>query len=161
MIRGWRQSLSELVRRGHSDIYPLIVFDARGPAGLEWPSALPPHPGLLEFYQHCDGGYLAHMSFAGLRDLAALSGRWVESLQAYDNRGDILDPRQHVVWAEDAGGCPLVVDVVDGSVRTFQADGGDWESGHNTVDAYLTWLFNESGPDDWQEALAMLERHEE
>lgn len=157
-VRDWRISLAQLVRRGDSDTYPLLVFDAPRPSNLEWPTSLPPDPGLREFYQHCDGGYLAHIKFAALRDLADLSGRWVECLRDWDKRGDILDPRRHVVWAEDAGGCPLVVDVADRSVCTFQPDGGDWETRYGGVDAYLTWLFNESGPDDWREALAMVDR---
>jgi hypothetical protein len=157
MTRDWRLSLDELAKRGRARVYPLLVFEVHAPSGLTWPTELPAHLPLEEFYRLCDGGYIAHINFARMADIIRLTQRWVATLRAWDNRGDVLDPRRHVVWAEDAGGCPLIVNASDGVVRTFQPDGGNWERGHVGVDAFLMWLFNESGPDDWRQALATLE----
>ncbi|MBO0793285.1 MAG: SMI1/KNR4 family protein, partial [Ktedonobacteraceae bacterium] len=74
-------------------------------------------------------------------------------LADWDQRGDVLLPEQHVVLAEDAGGCPVVWDAATDQVRVFQYDGGDWEPPlASSVDAFLTDLFNpeeEKKEKDW------------
>jgi len=113
------------------------------PARDRWPDYLPTCQALHDFYRLCDGGSLEWFQWFPVSQLAARNRQWVDSLRAWDARGDVLDAARHVVFAEDAGGCPVVWDARTDEVRTFQTDGGDWEPPlAHSLEVFLTQLLN-------------------
>jgi hypothetical protein len=155
---GWRALLRALVRQGKSRTYPLLAFSARPPSLQPWPASLAPCPPLQEFYGICDGGYLAHWNLASLEDVRVWTNRWVDTMRGWRDGADVLDPLRHIVFGNDAGGCPLIVDTQSGEVRTYQVDGGDWESGWSSLEAFFEWLFFSEDLDDWSGAMTELGR---
>jgi hypothetical protein len=108
---------------------------------------------LQEFYGLCDGGSLEWFHWFPLSQLAERNREWGQSMREWDARGAALDSARHVVFAQDAGGCPVVWDARTDEVRAFQVDGGDWETPlASTMEAFLTRLFNpvmgEKGSDE-------------
>jgi hypothetical protein len=152
-MREWRQVIAQweaqegtaafLAQQREDYRIAIWASELRPPAQDRWPSHLPTCQALHDFYHLCDGGSLAWFTWFQLSQLAERNQYWFQSLQQWDARGDVLVPGRHVVLALDAGGCPLVWDATTDEVRTFQWDGGDWESLlASSIEAFLTTLFN-------------------
>lgn len=68
-------------------------------------------------------------------------------------------PGRHLVFAEDAGGCPIILDSEGGSVSSFFFKGGDWEPIAPSMEKFLQDLFVENpAPGDWEEYVAYFQR---
>lgn len=165
-MRDWRQVIQQWVAQERSIAslaqqrmeYWIATWAGalHPPSHDRWPAHLPTCQALQDFYRLCDGGSLEWFEWFPLSRLSERNRYWVELLRDYywDGRGDVLLPERHVVLALDAGGCPLVWDETTDEVRTFQWDGGDWESPlANSMEAFLTKLFNPvKGENDTDEA---------
>jgi hypothetical protein len=150
-MRAWRQVIGQWVaqERGSAPVaqqhveYWTWVGALLPPARDRWPSHLPTCQALEDFYRLCDGGSLHWFQWYPLSQLAERNQYWLQYLHDWDARGDVLDPAHQVVFAEDAGGCPLVWDARSDEVRAFQIDGGDWEPPlASSIEVFLTTLFN-------------------
>ncbi len=154
-MRDWRQVIEQWVAQERTIATPaqqrteywiaMWARALRAPSHTRWPDHLPTCQALQDFYRLCDGGSLAWFAWFPLSHVAEQNRYWVEFLRDYygDGRGDVLFPGRHVVLALDAGGCPLVWDATTDEVRTFQWDGGDWESPlASSMEALLMTLFN-------------------
>jgi hypothetical protein len=168
-MRYWRHVIQQWIAHENS-IAPLakqrveiLTWDIHPPAFDHWPSHLPTCQALQDFYRLCDGGYFNWFNWISLSQLEEDNRKWFQLLSDWDARGDVLLLGQHVVLAEDAGGCPVVWDTTTDEVRAFQFDGGDWEAPlASSVEEFLTALFNpeEEKEDDWWYAfLGWLDRH--
>ncbi|GCE07353.1 SMI1/KNR4 family protein [Dictyobacter aurantiacus] len=157
-MRDWRDVIQRWVAR-ESRIASLTrqkvefcAWTISPPSSDQWPSYLPGCEALQDFYRFCDGGYFNWFNWPSLSQLVEMNRKWFELLRDWDKRGDVLLAGQHVVIAEDGGGCPVVWHVTTDRVRAFQFDGGDWEAPLGfSVDEFLTTIFNpEERPEpDW------------
>src|SRR5437763_16228657 len=155
----WQQVVRSILLRHVPDEYPFVAFEVRPPAGLPWPNGLPPSNGLQRFYSLCDGGNISQYNWAGISELQSLTERWVSSLRAYDDRGDVLSSSQHIAFATDASGCPVICDARSGSVSSFFFKGGDWEPLAPSVEDFLQYLFvSKPKPESWSEYVVFFQQ---
>ena len=154
----WRDLLRKMVKYYAADPAPdddpMFLFSARPPSAGRWPDSLPLCPAMREFYQLCDGGEMC-VSFVPFGGLVETTTRWIDNLKGYDDRGDILFPGRHIVFAEDAGGAPHIWDSETGKTASFYYRGGDWEEpSFRSFEAYLQYAFSPSSQDEeWSTAI--------
>ncbi len=136
---------------------PLQVFEVYPTSGQEYPKELPRSQVLQAFYRLCDGGFFDDCRWFRLSQLAEQTARWIDLLKDYDERGNILMPERHLVFAEDSGGAPIVWDAITDRVASFWRKGGDWEPIAESMEQFLAQMFN-PGSDHpmWFEALKQL-----
>ncbi len=163
-MRDWRQVIQQwvaqesriaLLAEQHAEYWAWMWARALPPPPRDpWPAHLPTCQALQDFYRRCDGGSLEWFQWFPLSQLAERNREWGQSMREWDARGAILDPARHVVFAQDAGGCPVVWDASTDEVRAFQVDGGDWESPlASTLEAFVRKLFNPvAGEQDMDES---------
>jgi hypothetical protein len=116
-------------------------------------------PELVEFYELCGGGYFGRgLHIVRIDEIAKSTDYWIEQLRDYDSRGDVLDHDRHCVFGDDAGGAPLICDMLNGGVATFWFEGGDWEPLASSISGFFDWLFSPSQDDaDWSRLLAVID----
>ncbi|MBX7220947.1 MAG: SMI1/KNR4 family protein [Blastocatellia bacterium] len=161
-MRDWGAILQKLVSLKLADQpFPLSVFTIHPPSEHCWPTSLPVHSEVVEFYQICDGGCLGgFINFPRLSELEVVNQNWDEMFQGWGAIEGILKRSQHLVFATDAGGCPLIPDVATNEIRAFQFDGGTWESPlASGFDEFMYRIVNQPEPaaDLWENALRQLE----
>ena len=147
----WQETIRNILRRPAPDEYEFTVFKVRPPKHQPWPAYLVESPPLQEFYRLCDGGYIAHMKWAGISEIAELTAQWIARLRDYDERGDVLDVSKDVVFGTDAAGCPIIWSSSTRVVRSFFFKGGDWEPLAPSFEEFVTNVFvSDPEPSDWQ-----------
>jgi hypothetical protein len=155
-MRDWRHTLQKWITQKNviaslaQKQVECWAWEIRVPSSDRWPSSLPVCQALKDFYQICDGGCFNWFNWSALSQLVSLNALWLQQLRAYDQRGDVLFPDRHVVFALDSGGTPVIRDASTDQVATFYPYGGDWEPPlASSIEAFLSTLFNPKDEGDW------------
>jgi len=161
----WQEKLRRLVqfyetlRADGRSTEPFWVWTVKPPVPFEWPVLLPPAPTLRRFYELCGGGEFGPMiRFVPAGKLHAVTVSWIDTLRDYDERGDILIPGRHIVFANDADGTPWILDTTTGEVASFYWKGGDWEEPRfGSHDEFMEHIFAPELDDaHWASALGII-----
>lgn len=134
---------------------PLYLYIVDPPSKEAWPANLPSTKDIEEFYSVTNGGEFGPMiRFLYKEELVKENEMWTDTLSDYDEKGSIIDPQKHLVFANDSDGAPWILNTETGEVGCFYWKGGDWCETFTSFSDFMNYVFKPDEKDpDWIETL--------
>lgn len=138
-MRRWRDVLKRMMvlRELENETTVLLYWSLTLPSIQTWPSDVLAPLEMHDFYSICNGGFLLDYSWQPLDRIRTFTDYWIDLVGK-----NVLLRERHTAFATDSGGAPLVGDAATNQVATYWWKGGSWELLADSMEEFLTRLFN-------------------